>query len=107
MYAGVEIVVVRWSVNYQKLGRTTKGSDSSSPMDYPNFLEYFSIFVGHVILLKFEPYDYQIHLRTTRFPNQVVMLTTINLGVISTHGIVDALHMFNIRRITIIKKKNV
>ena len=42
---GVEIVVVRSSEDYQKLGRTTKDDDSSSPMDYHTIWEYFSNFV--------------------------------------------------------------
>ena len=55
-------MVVQWSVDYQKLGQTTKDNDSSSPMDYPNIWEYVSFFF-HVILPKSEPHtseDYQI-----------------------------------------------
>ena len=45
---------------------------------------FFKCCVCHVILFKSGPYDYHVYLRTTLFRNWIVLLTTRNVGVIST-----------------------
>ena len=49
------------------------------------FGNIFQMLCLHVIMVKPGPFpDYQIYLRTTRFPNKVVMLTTRNVGNLCT-----------------------
>ena len=76
---GFEIVLVRGLPGIQLVTAVVQWTTTF-------FFEYFLHFVFVMLWLKSGPFpDYQISLRSLKFLSYVVLLTTTNVGVISTH----------------------